>query len=185
MLWTISEWWMLNLPNLCHCVQQPWKITGSDFWSSRNESKPLSKQKCVFEKMLWGISEMVNARASKSLPMVTSSNSWSSRNERKALSKLKHVFRKCCRLYQKWWMLKIPNLYHCVQYPWKLTSWNIWSSRNESKPLSMQKCVLRKCCRVSQEWWMPELSNLCHWVQQPWKLIEGISGALGMKERHL
>ena len=52
--------------------------------------------------MLWGISEMVNARASKSLPLLTSRNFWSSRNERKALSKLKHVFRKFCGVSQKW-----------------------------------------------------------------------------------
>ena len=53
--------------------------------------------------MLWGISEMVNARASKSLPLLTSRNFWSSRNERKALSKLKHVFSEnAVGLSQKW-----------------------------------------------------------------------------------
>ena len=40
--------------------------------ASRNESKPLSKQKCVFEKILWGISETVNARAFKPLSIVFS-----------------------------------------------------------------------------------------------------------------
>ena len=120
--------------------------------------------------MLWGISEMVNARASKSLPLLTSRNFWSSRNESKPLSKLKHVFRKCCGLSQKWWRLELPNLCHCVQPPLKLTSRNFWSSRNEIKPLSKQKCVLRKCCRVSQKWWMLKLPSLCHCVQHPWKL---------------
>ena len=39
--------WMLELSNLCHCVQHPWKFNSMDFWRSRNKSKPLSKQKCV------------------------------------------------------------------------------------------------------------------------------------------
>ena len=42
--------WMLELSNLCHCVQHPWKLTCKDFWRSRNKSKPLSKQKCVLRK---------------------------------------------------------------------------------------------------------------------------------------
>ena len=33
--------WMLELSNLCHCVQYPGKLTSRDFWSSRNERKPL------------------------------------------------------------------------------------------------------------------------------------------------
>ena len=61
--------WMLELSNLCHCLQQSWILTGSDFWSNRNERKPLSKLKHVFWEMLWGISQMVNARAFKPLPL--------------------------------------------------------------------------------------------------------------------
>ena len=95
---------------------------------------------------------------------------WSSRNDRKPLSKQKCVLRKCCGVSQKWWMLEISNLCHCVQQPWTLTSKDFWSSRNTRKPLSKQKCVLRKCCGVSQKWWVLELSNLCHCVQYPWKL---------------
>ena len=71
---------------------------------------------------------------------------------------------------QKWWIVELSNLCHCVQHPWKLISSNFWSSRNERKPLSQQKCVLRKCCGVSQKCWMPELWNPCHCVQYPWKL---------------
>ena len=41
---------MLELSNLCHCVQHPWILTDRDFWSSRHERKPLSKQKCVLRK---------------------------------------------------------------------------------------------------------------------------------------
>ena len=36
-----------------------------DFWSSRNQLMLLLKHKLCFEKMLWGTSEMVNARAFK------------------------------------------------------------------------------------------------------------------------
>ena len=99
----------------------------------------------------------------------------------------KHVFsRKCCGVSQKWWVLELSNLCHCVQHPWKLTSKDFWSTRNERKPLSNQKCVLRKCCGVSQKWWVLELSNLCHCVHPtPENLLIGISGALGMKEGHL
>ena len=43
-----SECWELS--NLCHCVQHPWKLTGRDYWSSRNERKPHSKLKHVFRK---------------------------------------------------------------------------------------------------------------------------------------
>ena len=42
--------WMLELSNLCHCVQHSWKLTSRDLWSSRNERKPLSKPKCVMQK---------------------------------------------------------------------------------------------------------------------------------------
>ena len=127
--------------------------------------------------MLWGISEMVNARVFKPLPLcsapwkLTGRDYWSSRNERKLLSKLKHVLRKCSGVSQKWWMLELSNLCHCVQHPWKLISRDNWSSRNKRKPLSKLKHVLRKCSGVSQKWWVLELSNLCHCVQHPWKLI--------------
>ena len=128
-----------------------------------------------FEKMLWGISEMVNGRALKPLPLCSAPLktivwNWSSRNERKPLSKLKHVLRKCSGVSQKEWMVELSNLCHWVQHPWKLTSRDFWNTRNERKPLSKQKYVLKKCCGVSQKWWMVELSNLCHCVQHPWKL---------------
>ena len=47
MVWVSQKQWMLELSNLCHCVQHPQKLTSRGFWSSRNERKPLSKQKCV------------------------------------------------------------------------------------------------------------------------------------------
>ena len=64
-----QKWWMLELSNLCHCVQHPWKLTSRDFWRSRNKRKPLCKQKCVLRKCCGSISEMVNARAFKPLPL--------------------------------------------------------------------------------------------------------------------
>ena len=42
--------WMLELSNLCHCVQHPQKLTSWGFWSPRNERKPFSKQTCVLRK---------------------------------------------------------------------------------------------------------------------------------------
>ena len=116
--------------------------------------------------MQWSISEMVNARAFKPLPLclaplkLTSRDFWSCRNERKPLSKEKCVLRKWCGVSQKWWMQELSNLCHCVQHPWKLTSRDYWSSRNDRKPLSKLKHVFRKCSGVSQKWWMLELSNL-------------------------
>ena len=199
---------MLKLSNLCHCVQHSWKVTSRDFWSSRNESKPLSKQKCVLRKYCvvsqkWLMLELSNlCHCVQHSWKVTSKDFWISRNERKTLSKQKCVLRKCCGVSQKnsecysfqtcaivfstpekllvrisgslgmkesyflsknvfWenavgylkkqWMLKLSNLCHCVQHPWKVTSRHFWSSRNERKLLSKQKCVLRKCCGVSKK----------------------------------
>ena len=77
---------------------------------------------------------------------------------------------------EKWWVLELSNLCHCVQHPSKLTSRDFWSSMNKRKPLSKQRCVLRKCCGVSQKWWMLELSNLCHCVQPPQNLLSSVIG---------
>ena len=108
--------WVLEFSNICYCVLHPWKITSRYFWSSRNKKKLLSKQKSCFEKMLWGISELVSARAFKPLPLcsmhpwnLTSRDFWSSRNERKPLSQLKDVLRKWCGVSQKQWMLELSN----------------------------------------------------------------------------
>ena len=127
--------------------------------------------------MLWGISDMVNARAFQPLPLCSeppwnlpSRDFWSSRNERKSLSKQKCVLRKCFEVVQKQWMLELSNLCHCVEHPWNLTGRDFWSSWNKRNQLSQQTCVLRKCCGVSQKWWMLELSNLCHCALHPWKL---------------
>ena len=125
-----QKWWMLELANLSHCVQYPWKLTSRDFfWSSRNERKPLSMQKCVLRKCCrvsqkWWMLELSNPCHCVQYPWKLTSRDffWSSRNERKPLSKQKCILRKCCRVSQKWWMLELANLCHCVQYPWKLTS---------------------------------------------------------------
>ena len=150
--------------------------------------------------MLWGISETVNARDFKPLPLClapwkhTSKDSWSSRNNRilhwdTPLHFLKTHF--CLqsgflsfRVLQKSLLVSYYCKLHCVQHPWKLTSMEFWSSRNNRKPLSHQECVLKKCCGVSQKWWMLELSNLSHCVQHPWNILVGITGALQMKESH-
>ena len=118
MLRGISETVNARAFKLSHCVQHPWKLTSRDFWSTRNESKQVFKKNVFWENTM-GISETVNARAFKPL-------------------------RKCCGVSQKWWVLELSNLCHCVQHPWKLTSRDFWSTRNERKPLSKQKCVFEK-----------------------------------------
>ena len=167
---------MLELANLCHCVQYPWKLTSRDFWSSMNTRKPLCQQKCILSKCCrvsqkWWMLELSNLCHCVQYPWkLTSRDFWSSRNERKPLCQQKCVLSKCCRVSQKWWMLELSNLCHCLQHPWKLTTRDFSGALGTQwKPLCQQKCVLRKCCGVSQKWWMLELSNLCHCVQHPWK----------------
>ena len=132
-----GTWWMLEVSNLCHCVQHPCKVSGRNFRSSRNKRKPLFQQKMCFEKMLWGMSEMVNARAFKPVLLCSAlpenllvSFTGALRNDKKATFSAKTcVLRKSCGVWQKWWMLELANLCHCVQYPWKLTHRDYWSSK--------------------------------------------------------
>ena len=49
--------WMLELSNPCQCFHHPWKVTCRDFWSSRNERKPLSKAKNLFWENASGVSQ--------------------------------------------------------------------------------------------------------------------------------
>ena len=187
----LRKQWMLELSNLCHCVQHPWKLTSRDFWSSRNESKPLSKQRYVLRKYCgvsqkWLMLKLSNLCLCVHHPWkLTSRDFWSSRNESKPLSKQKCVLRKCCGVSQKWWMLELSNLCHCVQHPWKLTSRDFWSSRNESKPLSKQKICFEKIL-----WGISEMVNarafkpLPFVFSTPENWLVGISGALGMKVSH-
>ena len=116
MLWSISlskknmcvlsqkDW---VLPNLCHCVLHPWKLTSRDFWSSRNKRKPLSQLKHVLRKCS-GVSqkqrvlELLNLCHCVLHPWkLTNRDFWCSRNKRKPLSQLIHVLRKCCGVSQK------------------------------------------------------------------------------------
>ena len=185
MLWGISETVNARAFKLWHCVQDPWKLTSRDFWSSRNTRKPLSKLKHVFRKCS-GVSqkqwmlELSNLCHCVQHPWkLTSRDYWSSRNTRKPLCQQKCVLRKCCGASQ-WWILELSNLWHCVQHPWKLTSRDYWSSKNDRKPLCQQKCVLRKCCGVSQKWCLLEVETFAIVFSIPENLLEGISGALGM-----
>ena len=138
----LKKQWMIELSNLCHCVQHSWKVTSRDFWSSRNVRKPLSKQKCVLRKCCGVSQKTVNAKAFKPLPLCsapwksTSRDFWSSRNESKPLSKQNVFWENAVGYLKKQWMLELSNLHFCVQHPWKVTSRDLWSSRNERKPLS-------------------------------------------------
>ena len=114
--------WMLEFSNLCHCVQHPWKLTGRDFWSSRNKRKPLSNQKCILRK--WGgvshkqwMLELSNlCHCIQHLWKLTCRDFWSSRNKRKPLSKQKCILRKWGGVSHKQWMLELSNLCHCIQH---------------------------------------------------------------------
>ena len=181
---------MLELSNMCHCVQHLFKLTSRDYWSSRNERNPLLQQKCVFRKFCgisqkWWMLELSNLchcvqHPENLLVEITGALGW-----RNPLSKQKCILRKCCGVSQKQWMLELSNLCHCVQHPWKLTGMDFWSSRNEWKPLSKLKHVLEKML-----WSISEMVNarafkplpLCsaplktYWYE--------ISGALGINESH-
>ena len=139
--------------------------------------------------MLRGISEMVSARAFKPLPLCSAPLKMFWQGFYRALGMTgihflsKNVFlRKCCGESQKWWVLELSNLCHCVQHPCKLTSKDYWSSRKERKPHSQQKCVLRKCYRVSQKLWM--LEHFAFVFSTPENLLIGISRPLGMTGIH-
>ena len=106
---------MLELSNLCHCVQHPWKLTSRDFWSSGNARKPLSQQKCALRKCCgvsqkWWMLQLSNLYHCVQHPWkLTGRDFWSSRHKRKPLSKLKHVFRKCSGVSQEQWMLEFQT----------------------------------------------------------------------------
>ena len=94
-----------------------------DFWGSRNERKPLSKQKCVLRKCCWVSQKQQMWELSnfyhcvQHLWKLTSRDYWSTRNNRKPLSKQKCVLRKCCWVSQKQQMWELSNLCHCIQHP--------------------------------------------------------------------
>ena len=156
-----QKWWMVELSNLCHWVQDPWKLTSRDFWSTRNERKSLSKQKYVLRKCC-GVSqkewmvELSNLCHCVQHPWkLTSRDFWSSRNERKPLSKHKMCFEKMqWSIPELQWMVELSNLCHWVQDPWKLTSRYFWSSRNKRKSLSKLKICFEK-----MQWGISEMVN--------------------------
>ena len=146
-----------NLQSCHHCVQHPWKLTSMDFWSSRNERKPLSKKQCVLRECFgvsqkWWMLELSNLCYCVQHPWkLTGRHFLRSRNERKPHFKQKCVLRKCCGVSQKWWMLELSNLCHCVQHPWNFTSRDFWSSRNKRK--SMDPLGYTKFGRQTFFWW--------------------------------
>ena len=93
MLWGISE--IVNVRISCHCVQNPWKLTGRDFWSSRNDRNPLSQQKCVLRKCCreshkqWKLELSKHCHFAHHSWKFTGIDFWSSRNKKKPPSKQK------------------------------------------------------------------------------------------------
>ena len=129
--------------------------------------------------MLLGISETANVRMFKTFAIVFSTLenllvgiSGALETNRKSLSKEKCVLTKCCRVSQRWWMLRaVKPLQLSSLHPRKLTGVGLLELNwNKSRPLSKPKHVLTKCTGVSEQQWMLELSNLCLCVQQPGKL---------------
>ena len=126
MLWGISEMVSAIAFKPCHCVQHPWKFTSSDFWSSRNRRKPLSKLKHFWGKCSWvsqkqWMLELSNlCHCVQHSWKVTSRDFCSSRNKSKPLSKLKHGLRKCCWVSQKCIMLEFQTFAIVFSIPEKL-----------------------------------------------------------------
>ena len=185
---------MLELSNLFHCVQHPWKFTSRHYWSPRNKRKPLSMLKYVLRKchgvsQKWWMLELSNLCHCVQYPWkLNSRDFWSSRNERKPLSKQKCVLRKCCGVSQKcsdiphttcqmkWprsdvrWTTQIV----CQIYPPKLVR---WSNKDE-----MWYEIPRKAVKYTPqcEHWVLRTGNF----STPENLLVGISGALGTRESH-
>ena len=167
---------MLELSNLCHCVQYPWKPTSRDFWSSRNKTKSLSKQKCVLRKCCrvsqkqWML-ELSNLCHCVQYPWKpTSRDFWSSRNERKPLSKLKQVLRKWVGYLRNSECWSFQTFAIVFSIPENLLVGISGAVGTKQSHFLIKNVFWEKCCRVSQKQWMLELSNLCYCVQHPWKL---------------
>ena len=182
MLWGISKKkWMLELSNLCHCVQHPWKLTSRDFWSSRNASKPLSKLKHVFRKCSKVSQKNSECGSFQTCAIVFSTpENWLVGISGALGMKVSHFLSKNVfwenavgylkKKKKKQWMLELSNLCHCVQHSWKVTSRDFWSSRNERKTLSKQNVFWENAVGYFKKQWMLKLSNLCHCVQHSWKV---------------
>ena len=134
---------MLELSNICHCVQHPRKLTNRHFWSCKKESKPLSMQKYVLWKccgvsLKWWMQELSNL-----CHCVQHSWKLTSRDDCKLSHSLCRniLWENAVGFLRIQWMLELSNLCHCDQHPWELTSRDDCSSRNERKPLSTLKHV--------------------------------------------
>ena len=121
----LSREWVLELSNLCNCVQHPWKLTGRDFWSSRNKGKPLYKEKCVWQEMLLGYLrngecwERSNLCNCVHLPenLLVGISGVLGMKESHILSP-KCVLRKCCGVSQKWWIARAVCKSSLLWYWW-------------------------------------------------------------------
>ena len=127
MPWGISEMVNPRAFNSLQLCSAPLKTYFCrDFFSSRNERNPPSKQKCVFRKCCmalqrWWVLELSTLCHCFQHPWIlTCRDFWSSRNERKPLYMQTCVLRKCSGISQKWWMLDLSNLSHSVQHAWKV-----------------------------------------------------------------
>ena len=181
---------MLELSNLCHCVQHPRKLTNRHFWICKKESKPLYDANICFVKMLWDISDTWwNARAFKPLPLCSAPlKTWlvgisgGLRNEQKATFSCKKVFWENAEGYlQIQWMLRAFK--HLPLYSATSDNWLIGISAvlemKESYFLSYPSAssqsifLLRKW--LSFIFWTPEMptsqfSEVLNTMANVWKL---------------
>ena len=142
--------------------------------------------------MLWGISEMVNARAFKPLPLCSAPLQillavicGALGTQESHLSKQICLLRKCCRVSQKWWMLELANLCHCVQYPSHLLVGIFLELSEWQKATLSAKMCFEKMLQGISGMVNARACNLCHCVQYPSTLTSRhFSGALGTQESH-
>ena len=93
-----GECW--SFQTFAHCVQHLRKLTSRDLWSSRNESRPPSKEKCVLRKCCgvsqkWWMLELSNLCHCVQHPWkLTNRDFWSSRNESRPICKENICFQK-------------------------------------------------------------------------------------------
>ena len=132
--------------------------------------------------MLWGISEIVNARACKPLPLcsaplqiLTSRDFfWSSQEWMKSTFVSKNVFwEKAVGYLRNGECLELSNLCHCVQHPCIILLAVIFCGALRMKESHLSKpkiCFEKMLCGIFRNRWMLELASLCHCVQYPWKL---------------
>ena len=132
---------MLELSNLCHCVQHPWKHTSRYYWSSRNKWKPLSKLKHVFRKCSgvsqkqWVLQLSNLCHCVKHPWKLTNRDFWSSGHESKPLSKQNVFWENAVGYLRNGKSLGVHILRDIAEIGWASQNWmNIFSFISSETP---------------------------------------------------